>query len=110
MGRKIRRTYGYTNVQLIVVFLVAFCLNLFSTLMLIETGELLAGMFIIHILLGSTLSFLVSGLKEELWNRDEDKTTPEALMVGIITAFPLSVVLPYVWSKLSEVKDLINRL
>ena len=106
--KKIRRTHGYTNAQLIVVFLVAFCLNLF--LMLIETGELLEAMSIIHIVIGVILSFLAVDLKEELWDSDEDKILSEALITGMIVAFPLSLFLPYVWSKLSKVKDLINRI
>ena len=110
MEKKIRRTYGYTNVQLLVILLTTLGLNLFSMLMLIETRELLAVMFIVHIVISVILSFLVIDLKEELWNRDEDKILPEAFMTGIFLAFPLSLLLPYVWTKVDKIKDLINRL
>lgn len=110
MERKIRRTKGYTNVKLIVVFLVAFCLNLFSTLMLIETGQLLEAMSIIHIVIGVILSFLAVDLKEELWYSDEDKILSEALTTGMFVAFPLSLFLPYVWSKMKKVEKLINKI
>ena len=110
MERKIRRTKGYTNVQLILILLIALGLNLFSILMLIETGELLEAISIIHIVIGVILSFLAIELKEELWNKDEDKILPEAFLSGLILSFPLSVVLPYVWTKVDKIKDLINRI
>lgn len=109
MENKIRRTYGYTNTNLILIVLIVLGLNILTACLSI-TEEGGYGLFLwVHLFFGCLMSAIFVEFRKELLSK-EDKIIPEALLLGSVLAFPLSVILPYVWTKVDKIKDLINRL